>query len=128
MLHLIDRHIIRGSVITAMLFVLRESFLNTSEFNALIVKARARQDDLLLRKGADYTRHDVDRLSNFKRNATSIGLTSLQVWAVYFNKHIDAIMAYVKTGKAESEAITGRIDDAINYLYLLEGLIEEETK
>ena len=99
--------------------------MNSNEFNELVGIARARQDDLLLKKGADYTRHDVDRLSNFKRNAASVGLTPLQIWAVYFNKHIDAIMAYVKTGKTESEAITGRIDDSINYLYLLEGLIKE---
>ncbi len=99
--------------------------MSSKEFTDLVNAARARQDGLLLRKGADYTRHSDDRLSNFKRNAEALGLTPFQVWAVYFNKHIDAIMAFVKSGKAESEAIEGRLDDAINYLYLFEGLVQE---
>lgn len=99
--------------------------MNTAEFNEIVAHARKRQDDLLLRKGADYTRHSEDRLSNFKRSADALGLTPIQVWAVYASKHIDAIMAFVKTGKAESEAIEGRLDDLVNYMYLLEGLLKE---
>ena len=95
------------------------------DFEDLVKAARVRQDGLLTVKGADYTRHDPDRLSNFKNNAKGIGLTPEQVWAVYFMKHIDAIMSYVKTGKLESEALTGRLDDAINYLYLFEALVKD---
>ena len=54
-------------------------------------------------------------------------MTTVQVWAVFANKHWDAIMAFIKTGKAESEAIEGRFDDVHNYLYLLEGIIKEQT-
>jgi hypothetical protein len=99
--------------------------MTSERFNLLVTKARVRQDQLLKAKGADYTRHSKDRLSNFKRNAEAIGLDALQVWAVYAGKHWDAIMTFIKTGKAESEAIEGRLDDLHNYLYLLEGLIEE---
>ena len=99
----------------------------TSEiFDKIVAAARQRQDDLLRVKGADYTRHEADRLSNFKRAAASVGVTSLQAWAIYAGKHWDAIMAFIKTGKAESEAIEGRLDDLANYLYILEGLINEE--
>lgn len=100
--------------------------MDSATFIGLVDAARLRQDQLLKVKGADYTRHSVDRLSNFKRNAAALDTSPLLVWAVYFNKHIDAIMAFVKTGKTESEAIEGRIDDAINYLYLLEGLVKED--
>ena len=97
--------------------------MNSEQFNIVVTKARERQDELLVRKGADYTRHSEDRLSNFKRNAEAIGLTPFQIWAVYAGKHWDAIMAFIKTGKTESEAIEGRLDDLVNYLYLLEALI-----
>ena len=100
--------------------------MNAQDFNAIVDDARQRQDSILKTKGLDYTRHEADRLSNFKRSAESIGLTPLQVWAIFFNKHIDAIMAYIKTGKTESEGVEGRIDDAHNYLYLLEALIKEK--
>lgn len=100
--------------------------MNNDNLTQLVSVARVRQDKILIQKGADYTRHEEDRLSNFKRSAAAIGLTPLQVWAVFFNKHIDAIMAYIKTGKTESEAIEGRIDDAQNYLHLLEAIITEE--
>ena len=102
--------------------------MDSETFNKLVEAARGRQDGLLKTKGADYTRHDPDRLSNFKRAASAVGITTLQAWAVYAGKHWDAIMAFVKTGKAESEAIEGRIDDMINYMYLLEGLIREDAK
>lgn len=100
--------------------------MNAREFDQIVAIARARQDRIMQSKGADYTRHEEDRLSNFKRTAAGIGLTPLQVWAVFANKHWDAIMAYIKTGKAESEAIDGRFDDVHNYLYLLEGLLKEK--
>src|SRR5688572_15468284 len=99
--------------------------MNRAEFEALVDAARNRQDGLLKSKGADYTRHSEDRLSNFKRNAEAVGISTLQTWAVYAGKHWDAIMAFIKTGKAESEAIEGRLDDLVNYVYLLEGLITE---
>ena len=100
--------------------------MNTLEFTKLVDIARKRQDELLKTKGADYTRHSADRLSNFKRNAEAIGVSPLVVWAVYAGKHWDAIMAFIKTGKTESESLIGRFDDLINYLYLLEGLVTED--
>ena len=102
--------------------------MNSRDFNALVEVARARQDQILRVKGDDYTRHEEDRLSNFKRSAAAIGLNPLHVWAIFFNKHIDAIMAFIKTGKAESEAIEGRIDDAQNYLHLFEALLNDLAK
>jgi hypothetical protein len=95
------------------------------EFDTLVDLSRARQDNLLEVKGADYTRQNPDRLWNFKNTANSVGLTPMQVWAIYASKHWDALMTYVKTGKVESEAIRSRFDDLHNYLYLGEGLIQE---
>lgn len=100
--------------------------MTSDQFNAIVAEARYRQDRLLKAKGDDYTRHDPDRLSNFKRLAKDLDLDSKKVWAVYAGKHWDAVMAFIKTGKAESEAIQGRFDDLHNYLYLLEGLMQDE--
>ena len=99
--------------------------MTSTEFDQLVQGARERQDQLLKVKGDDYTRHEDDRLSNFKRSGASIGLSPIQVWAIFINKHIDAVMAFVKTGRTESESIQGRLDDIVNYCYLGEALVRE---
>lgn len=99
--------------------------MTSEEFDLLLREARARQDVILKQKGDDYTRREPDRLSNFKRAGADFGVSPLVVWGIFFKKHLDAIQAFVKTGKAESEAIEGRFDDAINYLYLGLALVKE---
>jgi hypothetical protein len=69
-----------------------------------------------------------DKLGNFKRIAKQLGLSPKQVWAVYFEKHHDALSSYLRGEYSDSEPIRGRIQDLINYLFLLYGLIEEESK
>lgn len=76
------------------------------------------------KKGADYA-SNADALANFKNAGEDLGLTPEQIWAVYAHKHWSAIMNYIKRGKVESEPIEGRIHDAILYLFLLLGLIED---
>lgn len=77
-------------------------------------------------KSREYTRgNDDDRLCNFKRIAEVLGLNPLQTWAVYFGKHHDAVIEYIKTGREGTEGIYGRIDDMQNYLDLLRALVAE---
>jgi len=78
-------------------------------------------------KGNDYTvgAGDKDRLFNFRSAAQQIGGSMLQVWYVYFYKHLTSVQRYVKDGKVESEPIRERIKDLINYLYLLTLIIDE---
>lgn len=83
------------------------------------------EDDMLRTldaKGHDYTRGaeigESDRLANFKTVAGMLGLTPLQVWAVYYLKHVFAILTYIKTGKVQSEGMRGRFLDAANYAVL----------
>jgi hypothetical protein len=77
-------------------------------------------------KRAGYTMGSEDVLANFKRIAERTGLTPLQVWAVYFLKHVDAITSYTtRPDLPVSEAMEGRVCDAINYLKLGWGLIQE---
>lgn len=75
-------------------------------------------------KGHDYA-GDQDALANFKDAAEKLGVSPFQVWAVYHHKHQSAIDTFVREGKVQSEPIVGRIHDAILYLFLLLGLIED---
>jgi hypothetical protein len=99
--------------------------------NATFVKVRTELNDecesLLLKKGADYTMNE-DRLSNFKEVAALIGITPLQVWAVFTLKHFFSIMNFVKSGKLQSESIESRFQDVRNYTDLGYGLVKEAVK
>ncbi len=77
-------------------------------------------------KGHDYAGDD-DALNNFKSAGERVGLDPIQVWGIYFLKHIAAIETFVKEGNVKSEPIEGRIQDAILYLFLLLGLIAEQA-
>lgn len=100
--------------------------MDSQTFQALREGAAARRDAVMKPKGVDYQTGDGDRLGNFKAVGLRLGLTPLEVWAVYFSKHLDAVFSYIRNGKVESEPITGRLDDCVNYLELLEGLIEDQ--
>lgn len=99
--------------------------MTTKEFDSLLADTLQNTAKLLRDKGADYA-SDVDRLSNFKDQAAKLGLTPYQVWAVYANKHWDAVNAFVRNnGQVESEPIESRIYDIINYSFLLLGLVQD---
>ena len=77
-------------------------------------------------KGKEYSRSEDDVNSNFKRLASELNLGSKKVLYIYLKKHLDAITNYINQGQVESEPIESRIGDAINYLFILASLIEEE--
>ena len=85
---------------------------------------------LLRDKGKAYS-GDKDALANFKINAERMGLSKYQIWAVYFNKHIDSINNAVKDNPDKpadkTEGLSGRIVDAINYLIILKALLTEDN-
>lgn len=99
-----------------------------------IESIRARTSErlaILAAKGHAYS-GDADAFANFKRNAEAVGLTKYQILLVYMRKHIDAITTAIKDNPNspvdKSESIIGRIDDAVNYLDLLAGMLEEDMK
>ncbi len=97
------------------------------ELNALVSKSESRRLELRVQKGEEYTRGEEDVLSNFKRVAAGLGLSPLQVWWVYFHKHIDALASFIRLSEERSnEPIEGRIDDLHVYLDLCYGLVKEE--
>jgi hypothetical protein len=102
--------------------------MTAAELDKILIKNQTAVSELMRAKGADYASKE-DRLSNFKLQATRLGLTPYQVWGVYANKHWDAIMAFIRNnGQVESEPIESRIYDTIAYLNLMVGLIEDTKK
>ena len=76
-------------------------------------------------KGEEYSGAN-DVCKNFKRQAEMLDIDPKLVWAVYVNKHWDAIMSHVKNGIVFSEPIEGRIYDTILYLLLYRALIKDQ--
>tara|TARA_R100000655_G_scaffold13061_1_gene29537 strand:+ start:92 stop:367 length:276 start_codon:yes stop_codon:yes gene_type:complete len=73
----------------------------------------------------EYAR-DVDNVfANFERVGKYIGVSRERVLMVYLLKHIDGIMAHINGHKSQREDVSGRITDAIVYLLLLRGMIED---
>ena len=103
--------------------------MTLDEFNSLRETMRIQRDRIVEKKRPEYTEGNEDVLHNFKTVGREAGITPLQAWYTYFRKHIASIGQYCKDpSRPMSEAITGRIADAMNYLELLHGLIEDEKK
>lgn len=98
--------------------------MTKSEFRTLLSKTFADLEALTALKGEEYSGSD-DQLANFKRNAEQTGASVLLVWYIYFNKHIDSIRNFIRSGDVLSEPITSRIDDAMLYLLLLKAIVKE---
>lgn len=81
----------------------------------------------LSQKSGDYA-DAGDVLSAFRYAAEEVAVTKQQVWAIFFMKHVRAILAYAREGKVESEPLRQRIIDAINYLVLLSLMEETDGK
>ena len=79
-------------------------------------------------KRGGYTRGSDDVLANFKRAAEYAGVEAGQAWAVFFLKHVDAIVSMMTRPELPvSEEPQGRYADAINYLRLGWALLQEQS-
>jgi hypothetical protein len=79
-------------------------------------------------KGHEYT-DGRERFHNFNEEAKDLDIDRLKVAEIFLNKHMRAIKAYIRNGKVSSnEPIRGRFVDAINYLILIAGMVEEAEK
>lgn len=106
--------------------------MDQKTFDALVEETISSIKGLLLVKGGEYAGSD-DRLANFKRGASLVGVSPLQCLFIYLSKHYDAFATYVRdaaagTTRPRSEGIEGRLDDLINYCILAKGLVREEAE
>ena len=103
--------------------------MTPERFDELWAATLARVEELARGKGGEYA-PGADRLSNFKQNAERLGLTPLDIWAVYAGKHWDAIQTYVQDlrkgiSRERLEGIEGRFHDLIVYAVLGLALVED---
>ena len=100
-------------------------------FVEMLAAMEEEEHRILGTKGNEYTQGDqeTNRFANFNRLADELGLDPKMVLWIYLKKHLDSIVCYIKKGKEFSEEkIEGRINDARNYLALLNGIIQEEKQ
>lgn len=79
-------------------------------------------------KSIEYTQSSSDKLANFKNIGRRFDLDPLVVAGVYFNKHIDSINNFIKTGAMSSgESLKSRFIDIINYSILMVAIHDEQN-
>lgn len=96
---------------------------------ALVERRHEKATDLLLREKREEYERKNDRLHNFKVAARMDNETPEQaLWGMY-KKHIVSMIDMIHDtvfGTVPSEAMmNAKMNDLHNYLYLLEGLLEE---
>ncbi len=98
------------------------TFLNFDEYCIDLINKCLQMRDT---KGKEYA-HSEDRFDNFNRLSIDLNMERLKVAYIYLGKHLDGIKSFINSGKEFSnERIEGRIVDAITYLMLIAGMIEE---
>ena len=75
----------------------------------------------------EYAMNEDNVFANFERVSEQTGIDREMVLWVYLMKHIDGIASYLKGHRSQREAVQGRLTDAIVYLCILWGMIEEDT-
>lgn len=101
------------------------------EFLEMLKKMEEEEHAIMGTKGIEYTSGDLatDRLANFYRIGKDLNIDPKMVLYVYLKKHLDSILCFIKQNKVySSESIEGRINDARNYLVLLNAIIQCQKK
>ena len=116
--------------------------MNKSEFEKDIESVFEQCKKILVQKGREYqcTKEDgCNVFANFERLADDIGLNRESILWVYFSKHRDSIATFIRDLEKNklsieeqeenlSEPINGRIIDAINYLLIINSMINSKRK
>lgn len=102
--------------------------MNRNEFNVSVNNTLKRCEDTLIKKNKEYAPND-DPLNNFKEGSEMSGLTMEQVLFMYCLKHLVSLRDIV-FGKveADTEMIREKTGDIINYMVLLNAIIDSKKK
>ena len=102
--------------------------MTNEEFYQLVKDRMTATTNVLISKQKEYSRND-DKLHNFKRAAACQGISNESACVGMWMKHVISIVDLVqdidKNQHSEMSLWTEKLNDAHNYLYLLEGLINE---
>ena len=102
--------------------------MNTKEFNKLLERRLKMTRDILSNKSQEYSRN-ADKLYNFKRAGELYRVSPIEALKGMKAKHdvsvIDMIEKAQNGIKPSQRLIDEKIGDSINYLILLEALLNE---
>jgi len=101
----------------------------TQDEMAIVMDQTFKECRFLRKAGQDeYARRNKNAFANFERIAERLGIDRKKVLLVYLEKHLDGIHSFVDGHTSQREDVRGRINDAIVYLCLLRGMVEDEYK
>ena len=104
--------------------------MKIEDFDAIVQEELNYCSSLLIKKGDEYNKGDVDRLATFKRAATLMECTPAEALAGMMSKHTMSIYQMIThpENHYSIEKWTEKITDNINYLLLLKALIYENQE
>ena len=91
-------------------------------FNNIIDQVKSTRDQ----GQKEYAHTDLNVFANFRRTGKQLGISKEKVLMIFLLKHMDGIIAHINGHESQREDITGRLTDAIVYLCLLWGMIEND--
>ncbi len=98
-----------------------------NDFNNILDDFLGTMRETLETKGLDYTTDD-DRLANFKSTGEDLERPALEVFWIFYKKHLDAIKNLCARGQLYSEPAKSRFLDAACYAILGYALWKETTE
>lgn len=105
--------------------------MDSKEFDLLLDSMFEDIKELSSTKGREYTGGSPDRLDNFRQVAREAGITDLQAWLVFANKHYRSIQTYMRAPVSSnqlSEPMRSRFLDLILYSILGYALVVEHQR
>lgn len=86
-------------------------------------------NEIMSKKQPEYTNDNENVFQNFISTAENLNLQPMEVWAVFFHKHVQSILSHAHNPDMnQAEPIETRYADAINYLFLGYAMIIESKK
>tara|TARA_E500000305_G_scaffold91465_1_gene79204 strand:+ start:362 stop:724 length:363 start_codon:yes stop_codon:yes gene_type:complete len=102
--------------------------MKTTQFNAyfdyMLGKIKETRDS----GQKEYAHDECNVFANFDRVANCLDIPREKALMVYLLKHIDGISSYIQGHHSQREDVSGRITDAIVYLFLLWAMIDGEKE
>ena len=99
------------------------------EFRKIVKDLHDLAEKEMNKKQPEYTNENSDVLHNFKSTAEKLRVDNLKVWAVFFEKQTQSIIAHINNKDLKfSEKIESRFADIINYACLGLALFQERQK
>lgn len=104
--------------------------MKASDFNGLVISRMAKCEDVLCKKAEEYSTEE-DRLHNFKIAGRARGCSAVKALDGMMTKHLVSMWDIIEQMDIEGnyipsqELVTEKLGDVLNYILLLEGLIED---